>query len=105
MTKAEVVSRISEQTTYKKEDISNILESFMEVVKDSMIEGNDIFLRGFGSFINKKRAKKLGRIVLTNTPVLIPEHYIPKFKPCREFKESIKKSKKVKLLKKSIVTA
>jgi DNA-binding protein HU-beta len=60
-----------------QEDVSSIIENFITVVKESMAEGNNIFIRGFGSFINKKRAEKLARNITKNTPVLIPEHFIP----------------------------
>lgn len=99
MTKADIVTRISEQTEIDKSEVANIIESFMEVVKDSMSEGNNIYIRGFGTFVNKKRAQKIGRVITKNTSVIIPERYVPKFKPCKEFREQIKNSKSFKLTK------
>jgi len=102
MTKADIISKISKQTRHDKEEVSTVLESFLDVVKNSMTEGNDIFMRGFGTFLNKKKAKKIGRIVLANTPIVIPEHYVPRFKPCAKFKQLIIASKKVKLQKNTL---
>ena len=99
MTKADIVSLISERTHIEKAEVSEIVENFMEVVKESMSEGNNIYIRGFGTFLNQKRAQKLGRVITKNTSVVIPERYVPKFKPCKEFKEQIKNSKKLKAVK------
>ena len=96
MTKANVISEISEKTGVDKADVSATVESFFVVVKNSMADGNDIFIRGFGSFINKKKARKIGRNISKNTAVVIEEHYAPKFKPAKEFINKIKSSKKVK---------
>ena len=74
------------------------MESFLVVMKDSMAEGNDIFIRGFRSFIIKKRAEKLARNITKKTAVLVPEHYIPQFRPSPDFKEIIKNSKEIKKL-------
>jgi DNA-binding protein HU-beta len=97
MTKADLVKQISDKTGFSKENSSIVVESFISVVKDSMVQGNDIFIRGFGSFINKKRAKKLARNISKNTPMIIPEHFIPSFKPSTEFKEMIINSGKLKV--------
>ena len=96
MTKADVIAQISKETSIEKAEVTNIVESFMQVVKTSMTDGNDIFIRGFGTFVNKKKAQKIGRVITRNTPVVIPERYVPTFKPCKEFKEQIKASKKIK---------
>jgi len=96
MTKADVITEISEKTGVDKADVSATVESFFVVVKNSMADGNDIFIRGFGSFINKKKARKIGRNISKNTAVVIEEHYAPKFKPAKEFINKIKSSKKVK---------
>jgi DNA-binding protein HU-beta len=95
MTKADVISEIAEKTGIDKSDVTATVESFFVVVKNSMADGNDIFIRGFGSFINKKKARKIGRNISKNTAVIIEEHFAPKFKPAREFIEKIKSSKKV----------
>lgn len=96
MTKAEVISEIAEKTGIDKADVSTSVEAFFAVVKDSMAEGNNIYVRGFGSFVNKKRKKKIARNISKNTAIVIDEHFVPSFKPSKVFIEKIKKSKKVK---------
>ena len=98
MTKAEVISEISEKTGIPKEDVSVTVEAFFSIVKDEMAKGKNIYVRGFGSFVNKKRAKKIARNISKNTAIVIDEHYIPSFKPSKVFVEKIKESKKVKEL-------
>ena len=95
MTKAEVISEISEQTGIPKEDVSATVEAFFSIVKQSMAEGNNIYVRGFGSFVNKKRKKKIARNISKNTAIVINEHFVPSFKPSKMFVEKIKESKKV----------
>ena len=96
MTKAEVISEISEKTGIPKEDVSVTVEAFFSIVKDSMADGNNIYVRGFGSFVNKKRKKKIARNISKNTAIVIDEHFIPSFKPSKVFVEKIKESRKVK---------
>jgi DNA-binding protein HU-beta len=96
VTKAEVISEIAEKTGVDKADVSSIVEGFVSVIKDSMIEGNNVYVRGFGSFVNKKRARKVARNISKNTAIIIEEHYIPSFKPAKVFVNKIKTSKKVK---------
>lgn len=96
MTKAEVISEIAEKTGIDKADVSTTVEAFFSIVKDSMSSGNNIYVRGFGSFVNKKRKKKIARNISKNTAIVIDEHYVPSFKPSKVFVEKIKKSKKVK---------
>ncbi len=95
MTKAEVISEISEQTGIPKEDVSVTVEAFFTIVKDSMADGNNIYVRGFGSFVNKKRKKKIARNISKNTAIVIDEHFVPSFKPSKMFVEKIKESHKV----------
>src|ERR1700761_2151646 len=102
MTKAEVINEIAEKTGIDKADVTATVEAFFSVVKNSMAEGNNIYVRGFGSFINKKKARKIARNISKNTAVIIEEHYAPKFKPSPEFVEIIKKSKKVKDTEKTL---
>ena len=99
MTKAQVISVISDKTGISKEDVQATVEAFFTVVKTSMSEGNNIYIRGFGSFINKKRAKKIARNISKNTAIVIDEHYVPSFKPSKFFVEKIKRSNKVKRIK------
>lgn len=98
MTKAEVITKISEKTGIQKDDVTQTVEAFFKVVKDSMAEGENIYIRGFGSFINKKRAKKIARNISKNTAIVIDEHFVPSFKPSKVFIEKIKGSKKIKEL-------
>lgn len=98
MTKADVITKISEKTGIQKDDVTQTVEAFFKVVKDSMAEGENIYVRGFGSFINKKRAKKIARNISKNTAIVIDEHFVPSFKPSKVFIEKIKGSKKIKEL-------
>ncbi len=95
MTKADVITEISEKTGIDKSDVSSTVEAFFSVVKESLAEGENIYVRGFGSFINKKRARKVARNISKNTAIIIDEHYIPSFKPSKVFVEKIKNSDKV----------
>jgi DNA-binding protein HU-beta len=98
VTKAEVITKISEKTGIQKDDVTQTVEAFFKVVKESMADGENIYVRGFGSFINKKRAKKIARNISKNTAIVIDEHYVPSFKPSKVFIEKIKNSKKIKEL-------
>lgn len=95
MTKAEVIAEITEKTGIEKADVTATVEAFFNVVKESLAEGENIYVRGFGSFVNKKRAKKIARNISKNTAIIIDEHYIPSFKPSRVFVEKVKTSDKV----------
>jgi DNA-binding protein HU-beta len=101
VTKAEVIAEITDKTGLEKADVTATIEKFFEVIKDSMEEGESIYVRGFGSFINKKRAKKVARNISKNTPILIEEHFIPSFKPSKQFVKKIKDSKKLKTVAKT----
>ena len=90
MTKADIVNEISQKTGIEKATVLATVEAFMETVKDSLAGGNDVFLRGFGSFILKKRATKPARNISHKTTIIIPEHHIPAFKPAQVFLQSIK---------------
>jgi len=96
MTKAEIVNEIVIKTGIDKVAVSGVVESFMDCIKTSMIKGENVYLRGFGSFILKKRAEKLGRNISKNTTIKIPAHHIPAFKPCKEFMDEVKTKVKVK---------
>jgi len=91
MRKADLVNQIAEKTGIPKVDVLVTLESMFKEIKDSLSKGENIYLRGFGSFITKKRAAKIGRNIKKNVAVQIPEHYIPAFKPAKEFVAEIKK--------------
>ncbi len=98
MTKADVINEIAEKTAVDKADVTASVEAFFSVVKTSMANGHNIYIRGFGSFINKKRKKKIARNISRNTALVIDEHYIPSFKPAKIFVSKIKTSEKVKQL-------
>lgn len=90
MTKADIVNEISRSTGLEKAAVLQTVEKFMEVVKDSMANGNNVYLRGFGSFIIKTRKEKTARNISKNTAIIIPEHKVPAFKPSRVFLEEVK---------------
>jgi len=96
MTKADIVAKISEKTGIEKREAMAVVEAFMNVVKNSMYEGKNIYLRGFGTIYIKRRAKKPGRIISRNTTIMIPAHNIPAFKPAKSFANKLKKSVPVK---------
>lgn len=95
MTKAEIVAVISEKTGIEKGDVQATLESFMQEVKSSLENGKNVYLRGFGSFIIKTRAEKVGRNISKNTTLKIPAHNIPAFKPSKAFVRSVKSNVQV----------
>jgi DNA-binding protein HU-beta len=95
MRKADVVSSIADKTGIAKVDILVALEAFFKEVKGSLTEGEPVYVRGFGSFILKKRAAKVGRNIKRNVSVQIPEHFIPAFKPAKEFMIAVKTTPKV----------
>lgn len=90
MTKAEIVARISKKTGIEKVAVQATVEELMNTIKDAMSEGNQVYLRGFGTFEIKHRAAKTGRNITKNTAVDIPAHNIPKFKPSKEFLGMVK---------------
>ena len=81
---------VSDKTGIEKNDVLAIVEAFMSEVKDSLESGDNVYLRGFGSFIIKKRAEKTGRNISKNTTIKIPAHNIPAFKPAKTFTEGVK---------------
>ena len=91
MTKAEIVTEIANKTGIEKKDVLNTIEAFMEAVKESLTQEENVYLRGFGSFIVKKRAQKTARNISKNTTIIIPEHNIPAFKPAKTFNISVKR--------------
>ena len=90
MRKAELVTAISEKTGVPKVDVLVTLENFFTEVKDTLSDGENVYIRGFGSFVVKKRAEKIGRHIKKNKAIVIPEHYIPAFKPAKIFVDSVK---------------
>lgn len=91
MTKADIVNEITKKTGIDKMTVLTAVESFMDVVKDSLANNENVYLRGFGSFVVKKRAQKTARNISKNTTIIIPEHNIPAFKPAKTFTAAVKK--------------
>ena len=90
MTKADIVSEISKSTGIDKASVLETVEKLMETVKDSLSNGENVYLRGFGSFIVKTRSQKTARNISKNTTIIIPEHNIPAFKPAKVFMDQVK---------------
>ncbi len=96
MTKADIVSDIAEETGLDRTEALRAVESFMNSIKTSLAKGNNVYLRGFGSFVVKERAEKTGRNISKNTTIIIPAHNIPTFKPAKTFVDEVKNKVKVK---------
>lgn len=92
MRKADLVASIADKTGVAKVDVLVTLETFFKEVKDSLSDGENVYIRGFGSYVIKKRAKKIGRHIKKNKAIEIPEHYIPSFKPAKVFVEQVKEN-------------
>lgn len=90
MTKADIVNDISKNTGIEKVVVQKTVEAFMDTIKASLVKGRNVYLRGFGSFIVKKRAEKTARNISRNTTLIIPEHFIPAFKPAKSFVTKVK---------------
>lgn len=90
MTKSDIVAEISEKTGIEKVAVQATVEAFMQSVKTSLTDGKNVYLRGFGSFIVKRRAQKTGRNISKNTTIIIPAHNVPAFKPAKTFVERVK---------------
>ena len=91
MTKAEIVTEIAAKTGFENQVVMQVVEGMMETIKAAMINGDEVFLRGFGSFIIKHRAEKTARNISKNTTMIIPAHNIPAFKPAKSFVVKLKK--------------
>lgn len=85
MTKADVIGEIVKKTGMDRREVTQVVELFMDTIKDSMSQGNDVFLRGFGSFVVRERAEKTARNISKQTTIIIPKHKVPTFKPSRMF--------------------
>ena len=90
MTKAEIVKEVSKSTGIESTAVSAIVEGFMATVKGALAKEENVYLRGFGTFEVKTRKAKTGRNITKNTSVIIPEHTVPTFKPCPDFKNQVK---------------
>lgn len=91
MTKAEIIRDIATSTGAERAVVTNVIEAFMENVKSSIASGENVYLRGFGTFLVKHRAEKVARNISKNTTIVIPAHSVPAFKPAKEFVEKVKK--------------
>ncbi len=89
MTKAEIATEIAKTTGIDKAGVMAVIEQFMNVVKDSLAHGENVYLRGFGSFIVKERAEKTARNISKNTTIVVPAHNVPAFKPAKCFMEEV----------------
>lgn len=96
MTKADIVADIVEETGLERVEALKAVEAFMQSIKGSLASGQNVYLRGFGSFIVKERAEKTGRNISKNTAIIIPAHNVPAFKPAKTFVDDVKKKVKVK---------
>ena len=96
MTKADIVADIAEETGLERVEALKAVEAFMNSVKSSLSKGQNVYLRGFGSFVVKERAEKTGRNISENTAIIIPAHNIPSFKPAKTFVEEVKTNVEVK---------
>lgn len=94
MTKADIVNEVAKNTGIDKMAVHTTIEAFMEVIKSSLAKNENVYLRGFGSFVVKKRAQKTARNISKNTTIIIPEHHIPSFKPAKSFAELLKQEVK-----------
>lgn len=94
MTKADIIAEISTKTGIEKVDVQETVEAFFKVIKNNMIAGENVYVRGFGSFVVKKRAQKTARNISKNTAIIIPEHFVPSFKPAKVFVDKVKNSTK-----------
>ena len=90
MTKIEIVKEVSKSTGIEANTVMAVVEGFMTAVKGSMAKGENVYLRGFGTFEVKTRKSKTGRNITKNTTVIIPKHKVPTFKPCAKFKSLVK---------------
>ncbi len=96
MTKADLVAKISEETGLERTEVSRTVESMMDFIKKSLTNGQNVYLRGFGSFVVRERKQKTGRNISKNTTIIIPAHNIPSFKPAKVFMDQVKSKVKVK---------
>tara|TARA_B100001063_G_C16777244_1_gene566596 strand:+ start:1837 stop:2127 length:291 start_codon:yes stop_codon:yes gene_type:complete len=93
--KAEIIAKVSSQTGVDRSDVQEVIEATLITIKESLKNGDSIYIRGFGTFSNKKRAKKIARNISTNTAIILDAHYVPSFKPSKIFIESVKENNKI----------
>jgi len=93
--KLELINKVSKVTGIDRQDVDETVEATIHTIKKALINGDSVFIRGFGSFINKKRARKIARNISTNTALILEAHYVPSFKPSKKFVKSVKDNNKV----------
>jgi len=93
--KADIINKVSLETGIDKSDVQETIEATIITIKKALVEGEGVFIRGFGSFVNKKRAKKIARNISTNTAIILDAHYIPSIKPSKKFIKSVKENNKI----------
>ena len=95
MRKLEIINKVSSKTGIDKSDVQEALEATLITIKESLVEGESVFIRGFGTFSNKKRAKKIARNISTNTAIILEAHFVPQFKPSKIFVDLVKKNNQI----------
>ena len=95
MRKLEIINKVSSQTGIDKSDVQETVEAVLITIKEALKNGESVYIRGFGTFSNKKRAKKIARNISTNTAIILDAHYIPSFKPSKIFNKLIKENNKI----------
>ena len=95
MRKLELINKVSKVTGIDRQDVDETVEATIHIIKQALINGDSVFIRGFGSFINKKREKKIARNISTNTALILEAHYVPSFKPSKKFVKLVKENNKV----------
>ena len=94
MTKAELIAELAESTGFDKKTVGVIVEAFVNGIMNHVVDGTNVYMRGFGSFVTKKRAAKMARNISLQTTVAVPEHLIPDFRPAAEFKQAVRTGKR-----------
>ena len=95
MRKLEIINKVSSQTGIDKSDVQETVEAVLITIKEALKNGESVYIRGFGTFSNKKRAKKIARNISTNTAIILEAHYVPSFKPSKIFTQLIKENNKI----------
>ena len=95
MRKLEIINKVSSQTGIDKSDVQETVEAVLITIKEALKNGESVYIRGFGTFSNKKRAKKIARNISTNTAIILDAHYVPSFKPSKIFNKLIKENNKI----------
>ena len=95
MRKLEIINKVSSQTGIDKSDVQETVEAVLITIKEALKNGDSVYIRGFGTFSNKKRAKKIARNISTNTAIILDAHFVPSFKPSKIFIKSVKENNRL----------